>query len=473
MSHLQLALVAVAAIVLLVLYLHGKWQERQLLQRMRATLHGGVGDALLQAGMAAGADGADRGERPEDVRPGLRPNSAAGSMERGTERGSEHPEPALGGRTEPRWEEVYPPASSSIRSTGSGGAAGWAAGGETDGATGGAADGMTANGAASYAAIAGLAPVEVRAAQLAQELALRAGVAGATGTTGATSRGEPEDVVSEPLRLPAAAHPPGWAEDPMLDLSLELRCARAVDGVAVIDAVAALAAESFPLPVHFVVWDARHEQWVLPDRFGYYTDALASIQLAGRRGTLTADVLTRFLSAVRQVATALQADFDVPDPERLLAQAQELDAVCARFDIRIGLTVFAAGASAWTAPQLRAAALGAEFVAAATAAGWVYADETGAPLLTMTAEPAPSRKVFLELDVPLAASCSDALAALIDRAEALAGILGGHVVDDNGRTVDAVSMAAVQPQLAQMHEEMVRAGIEPGGVRAQRLYRDR
>ncbi len=418
MSRLQLALIVVAALVLLALYVQGKWQERKLLQRMRATLHGGVQDALLQAGAAgAAAPGAD----PPDPQ---------------------------GARTEPRWDDAAAP----------GAAAGIAAGPAAAPAVGSAAG---RNAAAAYTAVAGEAPVELRAAQLAQELAARAG---------AGAHGAPEEVVSEPLRLPAAANPPDWVEDPMLDLALELRCARAVDGVAVIDAAAALAAESFPLPVHFVVWDSRHEQWVLPDRFGYYTDALAAIQLAGRRGVLTAEVLTRFLAAVRQVATALQADFDVPDADRLLAQARELDAVCARYDLRIGLTVLAAGA-AWTAPQLRAAAQRAGFAAGATAQGWVHADDAGAPLLALTAESATPRKVFLELDVRMVASHADGLAALIDRAEALAGILGGSVVDDNGRPVDAGSMAAVQPQLAQLHEEMARAGIEPGGVRARRLYR--
>ncbi len=413
MSRLQLALIVVAALVLLALYVQGKWQERRLLQRMRATLHGGVEDALLRAGSAAG--------------PAAGPAAAPGGD---AAAGAHPPEPQAGARTEPRWED--------------------AAAGPVGGH----------GGAAAYAAVAGQVPVEVRAAQLTQELSAR---------TGGGGRIEPEEVVSEPLRLPAAANPPDWAEDPMLDLALELRCARAVDGVAVIDAAAALTAESFPLPVHFVVWDSRHEQWVLPDRFGYYTDALAAIQLAGRRGALTAEVLTRFLAAVRSVATALQADFDVPDPERLLAQARELDAVCARYDLRIGLTVFAA--APWTAPQLRAAAQRAGFVPGATSPGWVYADESGAPLLALTAESATPRKVVLELDVPLVSSYADGLAALIDRAEALAEILGGRVVDDNGRPVDAASMASVQPQLAQVHEEMARAGIDPGGVRARRLYR--
>ncbi len=410
MSRLQLALIVVAALVLLALYVQGKWQERRLLQRMRATLHGGVGDALLQAGAAG----------------------AAACV-------SDHADSQDGARTEPRWDEAAAP------DVAAGSASGLAAGRD----------------AAGYAAMAGEAPVELRAAQLTQELAAR---------TGAGAGDEPDEVISEPLRLPAAANPPDWVEDPMLDLALELRCTRAVDGVAVIDAAAALTAESFPLPVHFVVWDSRHEQWVLPDRFGYYTDTLAAIQLAGRRGVLTSDVLTRFLASVARVAAALQADFDVPDPERLLAQARELDAVCARHDLRIGLTVSAA-AAAWTAPQLRAAAQRAGFIAGATPQGWVYTDDSGAPLLTLTAESATPRKVLLELDVPMVPSHADALAALIDRAEALAGILGGRVVDDNGRPVDAESMAAVRPQLAQFHEEMVRAGIDPGGVRARRLYR--
>ena len=80
-----------------------------------------------------------------------------------------------------------------------------------------------------------------------------------------------------------------WVEDPLLDCVLELRCARPVDGVSFIDAAVGLTGSQWPMPVWFVVWDARAQQWVHPDRFGYYSEALAAIQLAKLADRLTVE----------------------------------------------------------------------------------------------------------------------------------------------------------------------------------------
>lgn len=275
-------------------------------------------------------------------------------------------------------------------------------------------------------------------------------------------------VMSEPLPMPSALLRPDWVEDPMLDCALEIRCARAVDGVSVIDAAAALAHTEWKLPVHFVVWDGRHQQWVLPDRFGYYADALAAIQLADRHGRVDEVELARFVEAVRQLAAKLDADVDDPDRARLLAQALELDRLCARFDIRIGLTVDSGG-TPWTGPQLRGAAQQAGFVATGPQR-WVRYDDRGDPLYILQADPQEAGRLTLEFDIATAPIAARGLHSMVSSAVALARALGGRVVDDNGEPVDPQSMDGVERQLVRVYEEMRQAGIEPGSTRARRLY---
>jgi len=366
-SELQLALGALAALVLLAIWGHGRWQERRLLQRLRERMHGGVGDALLA-------------QRPSPIplHPARPPVPAA-----------EPPRP--GGRPGP-------------------------------------------------------APREIE---------------------GGDPEEEPVEATSEALRL-QALHIPDWEEDPLLDCSLELRCSRAVDGVAVIDAVTPLATPDWPLPVHFVVWDARHRQWVLPDRFGYYSDALASIQLASRSGALDADVLRRFVLTVREVARVLDADVDSPDEARILEQARELDRLCARFDVRIGLNV-RPGAGAWTGPQVRSCVQDLGWRGTGPQR-WVMAGPDERPRFVLQADaPSPSQ-LGLELDVALSPDGVQSLPLMTECARALANSLSGIVVDDNGRPIDEGSMRAVQEQLARVYEEMRGAGLEPGSERAWRLY---
>ena len=47
MNDLHLVLLAVGAVLLVALFAYNKWQERQALKRLEASMREGVGDALL------------------------------------------------------------------------------------------------------------------------------------------------------------------------------------------------------------------------------------------------------------------------------------------------------------------------------------------------------------------------------------------------------------------------------------------
>jgi hypothetical protein len=353
MSDLQLALLALAAVLLVALYGHGKWQERQALKRMDESMRGGLGDALLEPPPAAAA-----------------------------------PVRAPAQRIEPRL---------------------------------------------SF-------PAEAPAAEPPAQLAL----------SGLSSH---------------------WIEDPLLDCVLELRCAHAVDGVTVFDAAVPLSRLELPLPVFLVAWDARAQQWVQPDRFGFYSELLVAVQMAGRRHALSDIEASRFVAAVRQVALALDADFDPPEVGRIVAAAQDLDRLCARFDVQIGLTLEAQG-GAWDAHALRGAAEQGGLIKVGDARWQRFTDGEGgaAPLFAMNCEALPADRIALELDVPLAPPAAAPLAALFAAAEQIAARLGARIVDDNGRPIHSGSMPAIAEQLEKLYAQMRAAGIEPGSPRAQRLY---
>jgi hypothetical protein len=279
---------------------------------------------------------------------------------------------------------------------------------------------------------------------------------------------EPAQEPGPDVRPAAPPRRSDWIEDPMLDCVLELRCARPVDGVSFIDAAMPLTASRWPMAVSFVVWDARAQQWVHPDRFGYYTDALAGIQLANRRAVLGQEQIERFVAAARQVASALDADFDPPDVARVAAGARELDRLCARFDVRIGLTLESV-AGAWTQAQVSAAAMQAGLKPDGELR-WAPPHEDG-PVPLALAMPGPvAGRILLELDVPAASSGGAAVQQMFRLSNQLGAQLNARVVDDNGRPIDTESVGAIEAQLEKLYEEMRSAGIDPGGERARRLY---
>lgn len=262
--------------------------------------------------------------------------------------------------------------------------------------------------------------------------------------------------------------PSNWVEDPLLDCVLELRCTHAVDGVAVIDAAAPLARAHLSLPVHLVAWDGRAQQWVAPDRFGFYSELLVAVQLANRTQTLSELDASQFIGAVQQLAVALDADFDPPDTRRMLELAAELDRLCARFDVRIGLTLEPTD-GAWAPERVTAAAV-ARGLAPVTPQSWQRLDAQGDALFTVAAANAPVDRLLLELDVPRVAPIAQPLRAMFATASELAGALEARIVDDHGKPVQPASIEAIERQLAALYEEMLAAGIEPGSVRARRLY---
>jgi len=291
----------------------------------------------------------------------------------------------------------------------------------------------------------------------------------------------------EPHLGPAQASPPGasqprdtpstdraqgssprWVEDPMLDWVLELRCAHAVDGVTVFDAAGPLARMDSALPKFLLAWDARSQQWVEPDRFGFYAELLVATQLAHRRHRIDEISASQFIAAVQQVAMALDADFDSPDVGRVVEMADELDRLCARFDVQIGMTLHAAGGP-WDSLRVAQAAQAAGLESTGPLR-WDRLTADGLPVFSLKADAFSTDRLTLELDVPLAPETAEPLRSLFKTADSLAVELGARVIDDNGRPVNAASLSGVAEQLEALYAEMRAAGIEPGSARAQRLY---
>ncbi len=280
---------------------------------------------------------------------------------------------------------------------------------------------------------------------------------------------EPDDVAAaERNDASAYALPDGWIEDPLLDFVIELRCSHAIDGVAALEAKGQLERLHLPLPTHLAVWDAKSQQWTAPDRFGFYSELLLAVQMAHRNGVLGEIDAARFVATAQQIALSVDADFDAPDVPRLVAQAAELDQLCARFDVQITLTVEAMQGP-WTAETVQAAANEAEFDALGQGR-WASGDERGEPVLALTAAPFPTERLAVSIDVPVVRPEGQPLVKQFAAADKLAVRLNGRIVDDNGRPVQREAHFSIAAQLAGMYEEMQAAGVEAGSVRAKRLY---
>jgi hypothetical protein len=152
----------------------------------------------------------------------------------------------------------------------------------------------------------------------------------------------------------------------------------------------------------------------------------------------------------------------------VVEQATELDRLCARFDVQIGMTLESPGGP-WDSAQLAKATSHAGLVADGEHR-WVGVDAAGRVLFSVSSASLLTDRLAFELDVPLAAADAQPLQAMFAAATGMAASLGASLVDDNKRPINAGSLAAIGEQLQVLYGEMRNAGIEPGGMRAQRLY---
>ena len=152
-----------------------------------------------------------------------------------------------------------------------------------------------------------------------------------------------------------------------------------------------------------------------------------------------------------------------------MQQAATLDALCARFDVQITLTLEAL-AEPWSHANVDAAAIEAG-LSGVERERWERLDAEHPIALSMTsAATFPTQRLTLSLDVPRSVTEPLPLSILFEVAHQLAARLNARVVDDNGRVVETAAQSAIESELGKLASDMRAAAIEPGSTRARRLY---
>jgi len=204
------------------------------------------------------------------------------------------------------------------------------------------------------------------------------------------------------------------------------------------------------------------------------------VQIASRAGCMTAAELGAFCDAVEQWAQRQAAQARFPDIEAVLAQARQLDALCAEVDVAIGINVIARPGDKFTATRVRAYAEGIGFRLEPSGV-FTFAGEDGTTLFTLdNHEPMPfvpeqiktlsTDGVTLLLDVPRVADAASAFDRMLETGRHLSTALGGRLVDDNRAALSEAGLAKIREQLAAIRNGMQAGGIAPGSERALRLF---
>ncbi|WP_348944604.1 cell division protein ZipA C-terminal FtsZ-binding domain-containing protein [Chitinibacter sp. FCG-7] len=204
-----------------------------------------------------------------------------------------------------------------------------------------------------------------------------------------------------------------------------------------------------------------------------YLELRVGMQLADRQGALTQESLNAFCMGVQQFADEHEAVVTFPQRSAKLAAARELDDFCASVDVLIGLNI-PAGARPIPMEKVRLHAENAGMVRANDGT-FQYRSDSGKTLFVLANQDqtplmATSKGLTLLFDVPRVAGGIAVFDYLTEFAQSLSQALALELVDDNGKPLNAKSLANIRRQLAELYASMDDRGIAPGSVAALRLF---
>jgi FtsZ-interacting cell division protein ZipA len=283
----------------------------------------------------------------------------------------------------------------------------------------------------------------------------------------------PQQEAVESIPLPADV-------DAQIDLSAVLYLPRPYTGAALRQQF--LNFSEIDKPVYAFGLDAFRE-WHLLTREqeqGEFTRCVCSLQLADRSGAVSREMLIRFQNAAEDIALNLGAQVEwqgAPDP---LPYAQALDAFCIEVDKLVSLHIVQGSNGPFTGTKFRGLAEASGMVLGNDGA-FHYRDEQGHTsfsLINQDSNPFNAdmlrtvviKGVVFQLDIPHVKNCTEVFNQMVLAARQMSHSLSANLVDDNYRQLTDTQIDRIRQQLKMLHAQMVTRGIMPGGQTAARLF---
>jgi len=203
----------------------------------------------------------------------------------------------------------------------------------------------------------------------------------------------------------------------------------------------------------------------------------AGLQLVSRDGAIGEADLIEFRSSVETLAASVGATVSAPEMRAAVEAARALDEFCAESDIQ--MVVHVTGGP-FSGTKVRAAAEASGLALESEGRFAMRDDEQrllytlgaqdGQPFAAATMRDATPLALSLSLDVTRVPDTRRAFESLARLAHQLASVLGGRIVDDNGKALDEPAMAAIGVQLDSVSARLAERGVPPGSPAALRLF---
>lgn len=268
--------------------------------------------------------------------------------------------------------------------------------------------------------------------------------------------------------LPDEVHP--W-----VDFAVRVMSQQPVEGAAIAEAL-----RSAGLGKPLLVYGYARQGWreLVARDIGRYAHVCAAMQLADRNGAASREELEAFREAVKRITP--QGMIKSIDVSEAVRRAGELDHFCVDVDVLIGINIVASEGSAL--PEARIAELAASAGMTLGRDGLYHLkNESGETLFSLSSHEASpfsaqpehglsTSGVTLLLDVPRVADGLGVFDRMVVLGHTLAAELHGSLVDDNIQPLTETGIARIRAQLERIYALMDARGIPSGSALARRLF---
>lgn len=210
-----------------------------------------------------------------------------------------------------------------------------------------------------------------------------------------------------------------------------------------------------------------------------FSRVLCSLQLVDRAGAVTREALSRFQKVVADMAGSLGATVEWHGDSDTMAYAADLDRFCVDVDKLVGFHLIQ-GESPFTGTKLRGLAEASGMVLRSDGtfshesengqSQYAMVSQDGIPFSPDSLRTALIRGVTFQLDIPHVANCTEVFNQMVLAARQMESSLGGQLVDANQKPLGEIQIEKIRQELKMIQAKMVARGIIPGSLVAQRLF---
>ena len=273
--------------------------------------------------------------------------------------------------------------------------------------------------------------------------------------------------------LPATAHQ-------QIDLTALLFLPKSCTGAMLHQSLAAIADLDKPIYFHGLAKDGVWYPLSTEHEATEFTRIACSLQLADRSGAIPSQTLQSFQQSIDNIGMQLGAQIEWHGPADPLRYATELDQFCIDVDVMVGFHLVQDASGPFAGTKFRGLAEAAGLVLGSDGSFQCIADNQPVLYSLVNQDKTPFsaemlrstliRGISFQLDIPRVKNNLEVFNQMVLLARQMESSLSANLVDDKQRPLGDTQIEIIRQHLKKIHAKLVARGILPGSASALRLF---